>query len=548
MESQDTYVRPAGYASDHKADRGGRASGHRRESARGRRWLLTAWLALALGLAGSLTGAAMWRSSVLAPANVQALIVLLAGVLLSLLIFVSLYTLARSREHALGLGAQKAGQLTHQVLHDALTGLPNRVLALDRTEQMLARGRRSRVPIAALSVDVDGFKQINDTFGYRAGDELLRIVAQRLRSVVRQGDTAARLSGDEFVVLLEGATLDAGPELVAERLLEVLRQPYDLTKVGGPELSLSASVGIAEGLRDSADALLAESNVALCEAKAAGKNRWVRFQAEMQTAALRKLSLEMDLADALNRDEMFLAYQPIFDLRSQSVIGVEALLRWKHPDRGVVGPDEFIPVAEANGLIVPLGRWVLQEACRRTRAWHSHGYEIGVSVNVSARQLDHATLVGDVELALAESGLEPKHLTLEVTETALMRDPKATAQQLHALKRIGVGIAIDDFGTGYSSLAYLRQFPADTLKIDRFFISDIATSRESDALVHTLVELGKSLDIETVAEGIEDQSQLDALCREGCDHGQGFWFSRPIEADALELFLGQGDAAAAQTA
>ncbi len=552
MESQDTDVRRPGQASNHEADQGRHASGHKPESARGRRWLPAAWLALAIGLAGSLTGAALWRSRVLtgsaASANVQALIVLLAAVLLSLVIFIVLYTLARSRERGLGPVAQKTGQLRHQALHDALTGLPNRVLALDRAEQMLARGRRSRVPVAALSVNVDGFKQINDTFGLRAGDELLRIVSQRLRSVVRQGDTAARLGGDEFVVLLEGSTRDAGPELVAERLLEVLRQPYDLAEAGGGELSLSASVGIAEGLRDSADALLAEADVALCQAKAAGENRWVRFQAEMQTAALRKLSLEMDLANALNSDEMFLVYQPIFDLRSRSVTGVEALLRWKHPELGLVGPDQFIPVAEANGLILPLGRWVLREACRRTRAWHSHGYEVGVSVNVSARQLDHATLVGDVELALAESGLEPRHLTLEVTETALMRDPKATGQQLHALKRIGVGIAIDDFGTGYSSLSYLRQFPADTLKIDRSFITDMATSRECDALVHTLVELGKSLGIETLAEGIEDQSQVDALRREGCDYGQGFWFSRPIEAEALELVLGHSDATAAQIA
>ncbi len=327
---------------------------------------------VAIGLAGSLTGAALWRSRVLtgsaASANVQALIVLLAAVLLSLVIFIVLYTLARSRERGLGLVAQKTGQLRHQALHDALTGLPNRVLALDRAEQMLARGRRSRVPVAALSVNVDGFKQINDTFGLRAGDELLRIVSQRLRSVVRQGDTAARLGGDEFVVLLEGSTLDAGPELVAERLLEVLRQPYDLAKAGGRELSLSASVGIAEGLRDSADALLTEADVALCEAKAAGKNRWVRFQAEMQTAALRKLSLEMDLANALNSDEMFLVYQPIFDLRSRvgdrrrSAAALEtprARPGWPrrvHPGGGGQRPDPSARTVGPSGGVPPDAR------------------------------------------------------------------------------------------------------------------------------------------------------------------------------------------------
>jgi diguanylate cyclase (GGDEF)-like protein len=490
------------------------------------------------------TGAAMTSGP---SAQAQALIVLLVGALLSLLLFAVFFTLARSRERALRLVAQRTGELRHQALHDALTGLPNRVLALDRAEQMLARARRANVPIAALHVDLHGFKQINDTFGNAIGDELLRIVAQRLRSVVRQGDTAARLGGDEFVVLLEGATLDAGPELVAERLLEVLRQPYDLTDKGARELTLSASVGIAEGLRDNADALLAEADVALDEAKAAGKNRWVRFEAEMQTAALRKLTIELDLGDALKRDELFLLYQPIFELHSQAVVGAEALVRWQHPDRGLLTPDQFIAIAEGNGAIVALGRWVLREACRQAREWQDAGYEIGVSVNVSVRQLEDATILSDVELALAETGVEATRLTLEITETALMRDPSVTAQQLHALKRIGVGIAIDDFGTGYSSLAYLRQFPVDKLKIDRSFIADVTRSRESDALIHTLVQLGKSLDIETLAEGIEDEAQLHALQREGCDQGQGFWFARPIEAVAVEALLGEGDAHAVRS-
>jgi diguanylate cyclase (GGDEF)-like protein len=475
--------------------------------------------------------------------NAQAIIALVIGVLVSLLIFVVLYTLARSRAHALGLVEQKTGQLRHQALHDALTGLPNRVLALDRADQMLARARRSGLSVAALYVDVDGFKQVNDTFGHAAGDELLRIVAQRLRSVVREGDTAARLGGDEFVVLLEGATLDAGAELVAERLLEVLRQPYDLSDRGGRELLLTASIGIAEGLRDTADELLAEADVALYEAKASGKNRWVQFEAEMQTAARTKLTLELDLAGALERDELYLVYQPTFDLRSQEVIGVEALLRWQHPERGLVSPQDFIPIAEGNGLIVLLGRWVLHEACRQAKAWHDDGYELGVAVNVSARQLDDDVILADVEKALERSGLDPGRLTLEITETALMRDPQMTARQLRALKDLGVRIAIDDFGTGYSSLAYLRQFPADALKIDRSFIGEIAHSRESDALIHTLVQLGKTLDIETLAEGIEDESQLHALQREDCDSGQGFWFSRPLEAGALEPFLRTHDVA-----
>jgi EAL domain-containing protein (putative c-di-GMP-specific phosphodiesterase class I) len=249
----------------------------------------------------------------------------------------------------------------------------------------------------------------------------------------------------------------------------------------------------------------------------------------------------MDLAKAFDRRELFLVYQPTFDLRSQAVIGVEALVRWKHPQRGLISPQEFIPIAEANGMIVPLGRWVLHEACRQARAWRNSGHDLAISVNVSGRQLDDAVIIADVESALQFSGLDPSRLTLEITETTLMRDPEATAQRLRALKDLGVRIAIDDFGTGYSSLAYLRQFPADALKIDRSFIGEIATSPASDALIHTLVQLGKTLNIETLAEGIEDESQLHTLQREACDHGQGFWFSRPLEADALEPFLRSND-------
>ncbi|MFI5004208.1 MAG: putative bifunctional diguanylate cyclase/phosphodiesterase [Solirubrobacterales bacterium] len=449
--------------------------------------------------------------------------------------------MTRSRERALGMVEEKTGELRHQALHDALTGLPNRVLALDRAEQMLARARRQHVPVAALYVDVDGFKDVNDTFGHAAGDELLRVVATRLSSVVREGDTAARLGGDEFVVLMEGSALDAGPELVAERLLEVLRQPYDMNGRIGRRLSLTASVGIAFGLRDSAEELLRDADLALYEAKAAGRNCNVLFESGMQTAAQNRLVLEIDLAEALERDQLFLLYQPTFDLQSENVIGVEALIRWLHPTRGLVLPAEFIPTAEESGLIVSIGRWVLEEACRQAAVWHGRGHRIGMSVNVSGRQLDHDELIEDVRGALEQSGLDPKALTLEITETTLMRDAEATALRLRELKQLGVRIAIDDFGTGYSSLAYLRQFPVDALKIDRSFISGIAASKESAALIHTLVQLGKALHIETLAEGIEDQVQLETLQREHCDHGQGFLFSRPLDVGAVETFLQSSD-------
>src|SRR5581483_8791521 len=428
------------------------------------------------------------------------------GAVVSVLAFLLVMVLGRSRERALRMVDQKSGQLRHQALHDALTGLPNRVLALDRAEQMLARARRVKMPIAALHIDIDGFKHVNDTFGHKAGDEFLRLVAERISAVVRDSDTAARLSGDEFVVLLDGSTtLDVGPQLVAERLLEVLREPYDLTDHIGRQLTLSASIGLAHGLDDSAEELLADADIALREAKSRGKDQVVLFQSGMHTVAQDRLTLEMDLGDALGGDQLFLVYQPTFDLESERAVGVEALLRWRHPSRGVIRPDLFIPIAEDSGLIIPIGRWVLEQACAQAARWRAHGHGIGMSVNVSGRQLDRDTLIEDVRTALEHSGLDPAALTLEITETTLMRDAEGATERLAALKALGVRIAIDDFGTGYSSLAYLRQFPVDALKIDRSFISGVARSEQSAALIHTLVRLGKSLKLETLAEGIEDR-------------------------------------------
>jgi diguanylate cyclase (GGDEF)-like protein len=470
-------------------------------------------------------------------AGAQGALVLVAGAIVSALASALVLVLSRSRERALGMVEQKTGELRHQALHDALTGLPNRVLAMDRAQQMLARARRQQTPVAALYVDVDGFKHINDTFGHAAGDELLRIVAERLGAIVREGDTAARLGGDEFVVLLEGSTLDAGPELVADRLLEVLRQPYELGGAAGRPLKVTASIGVAMGTGENADELLRDADLAMYQAKQGGRNRCAVFESSMQTSSRDRVTLEMDLADALERREFFLVYQPTFDLRSKRTIGVEALIRWRHPTRGVLAPGEFIAIAEASALIVPIGRWVLKEACRQTAIWHARGHMIGVSVNVSARQLEDEELFENVRNALLESGLPASSLTLEITETVIMRDADAASERLRQLKQLGVRIAIDDFGVGYSSLAYLRQLPADSLKIDRSFIAGIATSSASAALIRTLVQLGRTLEIETLAEGIEDEAQLETLRREDCEQGQGFLYSRPLEADALEEFL-----------
>ena len=427
--------------------------------------------------------------------------------------------------------------IRHQAFHDGLTGLPNRRLVLDRGEQMLARGRRQHAPVAVLIVDVDGFKYVNDTFGHAAGDALLQTIAARLSSVVREVDTVGRLGGDEFVLLLDSLTLDAAPEIAAERVLEVVRQPIELDQQPDRPVSISASIGIALGQDETIDQLLQGADLALYQAKDTGKNRHVLFESSMQTVAQDRLLLELDLSEALEADQLFLLYQPTFDLRTETVSGVEALLRWRHPSRGVLAPDRFIAIAEDTGMIVPIGRWVLQRACQQAADWHKQLHKIGIAVNVSARQLDQDGLLDDVADALAASGLDPQTLTLEITETALMRNPEDTARRLGLLKHLGVRVAIDDFGTGYSSLGHLRQFPVDALKIDRSFISGIGSSPQSTVLIHTLVLLGKALNLETVGEGIEQRSQLRTLQGEDCDIGQGFLLARPLEIDAVERLL-----------
>jgi diguanylate cyclase (GGDEF)-like protein len=428
-------------------------------------------------------------------------------------------------------------ELAFLATHDALTGLPNRTLILDRVEQMLVRSRRSQAPVAALFIDLDNFKGINDTLGHGAGDELLRAVAKRLQGVVRDIDALGRLGGDEFVVVAEGMSLDAGPELIAERLLDALKQPFELQGSDSNRLLVTASVGIAAGDRSSAEELLRDADIAMYRAKWAGKNRYVVFESGMQDAVQARMEMEMDLRDALEKEEFFLVYQPTFDLRTMSPTGMEALIRWRHPVRGIVQPDDFVPLLEEIGVIAEVGKWVLREACRQGAAWRAGGYTVGMAVNVSALQIDTDGFVAEIEDALASSGLEPSALTIEITETALMGNADETAGRLEAVKRLGVRIAIDDFGTGYSSLAYLQRFPVDALKIDRSFISRLTHDQEGETLIRTLVQLGKSLSIETLAEGIEESSELSLLKEEQCDSGQGFLFARPLEVEACETFL-----------
>jgi diguanylate cyclase (GGDEF)-like protein/PAS domain S-box-containing protein len=427
-------------------------------------------------------------------------------------------------------------RLAHAALHDALTGLPNRTLILNRAEQMLARARRERTPVAALFIDLDDFKDINDTLGHEAGDQLLAGVAARLTGALRAGDTVGRLGGDEFVVLIEGASLAAGSEVVAERICDVLATPFSISASDTP-LAVTASIGIAEGDRKQPGELLRDADIALYRAKANGKHRSVIFSPSMQAIANDHRNIEAELHQALDNREYFLLYQPTVDLSSGTFIGVEALLRWRHPQRGLIQPNDFIPALESSGLIVPVGEWVLHEACRQGAEWHRQGHRIAMSVNISGVQLERDRIIDDVHGALSASGFDPSKLILELTETTLMNDVEATVIRLNLLKALGVNLAIDDFGTGYSSLAYLRQFPIDVLKIDQSFVSGVANTKESAAIVHTLVQLGKVLALETVAEGIESEDQRILLQAEDVNIGQGYLFARPLEVEAVERLL-----------
>jgi diguanylate cyclase (GGDEF)-like protein len=462
-----------------------------------------------------------------------ALTVLLIGVAASLVLAALVLVMGTSRVRALRLVGERTGELRHQALHDALTGLPNRSLIMDRIEQLLTRNRRHGTIGAALYIDLDDFKNVNDTLGHEAGDRLLVSVAARLTSAMRDADTIGRMGGDEFVVLIDGAPLKVAPELVAERLLDVMRQPFDLDDTSSP-LSINTSIGIAIGDRASGGDLLRDADVALYQAKAGGKNRYEIFHPEMQTEISRRIELEFELRLAIERNQLSLVYQPIYNLDDLTPIGVEALLRWNPQSGEVVEPDEFIPILEQTGQILEVGRWVLLEACLQMAEWHAKGHMLDISVNVSGRQLDFDQVIDDIGDALQASGLAPEYLIIEVTETALMRNAANTAVRLKAVKELGVRIAVDDFGTGYSSLAYLQQFPVDCLKIDRAFTHAITTSPESKALIRTLVQLGKDLGLRTLAEGVETTGEMDHLRNERVNEAQGFLLSRPLDAEALE--------------
>jgi diguanylate cyclase (GGDEF)-like protein/PAS domain S-box-containing protein len=426
--------------------------------------------------------------------------------------------------------------LQHTALHDTLTGLPNRSLLLDRAGLALRRGERSGRSCAVLCVGLDGFKTVNESLGHAVGDLLLEAVARRLESALRSADTVARLGADVFAVLADEMRDPAEARLVADRVHEALAAPFTL---GERTVFASASIGIAAaGEGATAEGLLRDADTAMYRAKGRGRARIEMYDATMQAAALQRLQLETDLRGAVERHEFELAYQPVVSLADGRIAGFEALARWRHPVRGLLQPAEFIPAAEETGLIVPLGRWVLREACRQMREWNRrYGAALSVNVNLSPRQFGDAGLAGDVADALRETELPASFLKLEITENLLMGDAGGAAATLEELKTLGVELCIDDFGIGYSSLSYLHRFPIDTLKIDRSFITRLGADAQSEQIVRTIVVLAQTLNLRAVAEGVETPEQAERLRGMGCEYAQGYRFSHPVPGDAAGAMI-----------
>jgi diguanylate cyclase (GGDEF)-like protein len=424
----------------------------------------------------------------------------------------------------------------YQATHDPLTGLPNRELFADRLEIALRRAKRRSEAVTVLFVDLDSFKAVNDSLGHAVGDELLVTVAKRLEGALHGEDTAARLGGDEFAVLLEGMPDEVAGERVAERLREVLG---GRVSIHGHDLSVSASIGVATAMGPGRD-LLRDADLAMYQAKSAGKDRCETFRPSMHTAVVERLAMEADLQRAVERGELRLDFQPIVALGTGKIAGVEALVRWQHPERGLLQPAEFISLAEETRAIVPIGQWVLREACTQALGWQRLHPALAMSVNVSSVQLDDRGFNAELRRVLADTGLDPRSLILEITENVLMHDVEDTRQALEEIKGLGVQLAVDDFGTGYSSLQYLRGFPMDILKIDKSFVEGVSGASDESALARAIIDLGDSFQLRVVAEGIERRDQLEKLRALGCDLGQGFYFARPMDAPALAAMLEAG--------
>ncbi len=429
-------------------------------------------------------------------------------------------------------------RLRHQAYHDHLTGLPNRALFKQRVEEAIARSGADGPGVAVLILDIDDFKTVNDRFGHMDADAVLHDVGSRLRVALPPTVAVARIGGDEFAALVESDDPASDAEKAAWSVCEALRAP---TQMAGVEIFVTASIGVAAG--DDVDGLFRRADLAMYRAKANGKAQSVVYDRSLDDAVGERLSLLGELRRARVEEEFVLHYQPVVDLETGAVVGAEALLRWAHPTRGIVAPGEFVPIAEESGLIVPLGRWVLQEACNQLAAWRASepgARNLHVSVNVSARQLQASAFVDEVRSALASAGLEPRALVLEITEAAVVHDPASAAQMLAALRSMGVGLVLDDFGTGYSSLAMLDALPFDGMKLDRTSVMRIGASGGAVPLVRAIVDLGRALGLSLVAEGIENEHQLAELRRLGVREGQGFRFARPLPAPGFEELLRDG--------
>jgi diguanylate cyclase len=428
-------------------------------------------------------------------------------------------------------------ELQHMVLHDALTKLPNRLLLVDRIQQAVQECKRSKTMCAVLFVDLDRFKTVNDSLGHFVGDELLRAVAERLRSAVRHEDTVSRLGGDEFVILLRHVVHAEDAVLVARKIIEVLGRPIPSHT---HDLHITCSIGISLYPHDgeSAETLIMSADVAMYHVKKSGRNDFQFFTKEMSTFFPQRLALENELRKALEGGQFVLHYQPKVDVASGKLTGVEALVRWNHPERGLVPPAEFIPLAEETGLIIPLGRWVLREACSQNKIWQSQGLpNLRIAVNISGVQFQQKDLVDSIARALAESALDPHCLELEITESVVMQNASEAIVMLEKLSKMGVDISIDDFGTGYSSLSYLKRFSIHKLKIDQSFIRDISQNQDDAAIVQAIIALAHSLRLRVVAEGVEHEEQLQFLRSLGNDEYQGYFHSKPLTATELERYL-----------
>jgi diguanylate cyclase (GGDEF)-like protein/PAS domain S-box-containing protein len=436
--------------------------------------------------------------------------------------------------------------LRYRVLHDALTGLPNRLSFVDSLADTLGKAAVSGSPVGILFLDLDHFKLINDSLGHHAGDALLRAVAPRLRSHLRPGDIVARFGGDEFGILIDRLADEGEALAIADRVAAAFAQPFSLD---GVDHFVSASIGVAvsrggEKRPLNAELMIRDADAAMYRAKEGGRSRCVLFDAEMRASAMRRLEVERELRHALDRDELALYYQPVVNLRSGAIAGLEALVRWRHPERGLLDPSEFVPIAEDSGLIEPIGRWVQERACRQALQWHQlrpDSRPLDVAINLSARQLAQRDFAAGVEEIIARTGIDPVHLRLEITESVLVAESATAMASLRQLNELGVRLVLDDFGTGYSSLAYLNRFPFHALKIDRSFVEALGAEQEATAIVEAIIGMARALSLEAIAEGVESEVQLAELQRLGCDYAQGYLFQAAMPEREVSRLIAEGE-------